>query len=335
MAPVPRLTLVTPVWNKAGFIGRMIASVRAQTFTDWELIVIDDGSSDGSLLEVERAAEGDSRIRWYSQPNAGVCAARNNGYSYATPGTEYVQFPDSDDMLEPTMLAELVAALDSNRQAVMAYCKYQAIGHDDAPIDTKYSPRKIRVGPLVRNQADSDPLTKLESILAWAPCSEALSLMRRACFDDSSGWHERLGQHGEGVVLFAELALHGDVMFVNRPLYKYRHYYGQNTSNMEVIARQESRVALHFLSWNGPQSQKARINQGVVFAEGMVRGIRGIEKGVEHLQHGKVSSGLLLMVSGIVRWSMAVLLPSLCLVTIRRKCISHLRSIGDDWLREE
>ncbi|MFM7187163.1 MAG: glycosyltransferase family 2 protein [Armatimonadota bacterium] len=330
-AQKPRLTLVTPVWNKAGYVGRMIKSVRAQTFTDWELIIIDDGSSDGSLQEVERAAGGDNRIRWYSQANAGVCAARNNGYSYATPGTEYVQFPDSDDMLEPTILAELVATLDANPQAVLAYCKYLAIGPDDEELPTCHPSRKVRKGPFVRRQPDSEPFTNLESILAWAPVSEAISLMRRSAFDLSPRWDIRLGQHGEGVVLFADFALRGDIIYVNRPLYRYRQYIGQNTSDPEVMARQETRVVLRLLSWRGSQSNITSIQRAIVFAEGMVRGIRGIEKGREFLCNGKVVSGTKLIISGLSLWGLAVLVPSMLLFQVRGKCQNHLRAIGDDW----
>jgi glycosyltransferase involved in cell wall biosynthesis len=322
------------VWNKAGYIGRMIASVRAQTFTDWELIIIDDGSSDGSLLEVERAAGGDKRIRWYSQANAGVCAARNNGYSYATPGTEYVQFPDSDDMLEPTMLAELVATLDANPQAVLAYCKYQAVGPDDEELPTNHPLRKVRVGPFVRRQPDNEPFTKLESILAWAPVSEAISLMRRSAFDRSPRWDIRLGQHGEGVVLFADFALRGDIIYVNRPLYKYRQYVGQNTSNLEVIARQENRVVLRLLSWRGGQNHITSMKRAIVFAEGMVRGIRGAEKGLQMFRRGKVVSGIKLIISGLALWGLAVWMPSLLLIKVRQKCQNHLQTIGDTWLAD-
>ena len=331
---LPRLTLVTPVWNKAGYIGRMIASVRSQTFTDWELIIIDDGSSDGSLVEVERAAGGDKRIRWYSQANAGVCAARNNGYSYATPGTEYVQFPDSDDMLQPTMLAELIAALDANPRAVLAYCKYQAVGPDDEELPTNHPLRKVRVGPFVRRQPDSEPFTKLESILAWAPVSEAISLMRRSAFDRSPRWDIRLGQHGEGVVLFADFALRGDIIYVNRPLYKYRQYIGQNTSNLEVIARQEKRVVLRLLSWRGGQNHITSMKRAIVFAEGMVRGIRGAEKGLQMFRRGKVVSGIKLIISGLALWGLAVWMPSLLLIKVRQKCQNHLQTIGDTWLAD-
>jgi len=327
----PRLTLITPVWNKAGYVGRMIASVRAQSFTDWELIIMDDGSSDGSLLEVERAAGGDSRIRWYSQTNAGVCAARNNGYACATPGTEYIQFPDSDDMLEPTMLAELVAALDANPQAVLAYCKYQAVGPDDKPIHFPYDRRKIPAGPFVQLQRDSEPLTKLESVVTWAPLTEPVCMMRRSVFDASLQWDLHLGQHGEGVLLFTDMALQGQLTFINKPLYLYRQYGVQSTSDAPKLARQEQKTTLQLLAWPGSEEHRRRVRQALLFAEGPVRGIRGIESGWELLCGGNVAGALRIAASGTARWWMAILFPDAFLQRLERECFAYLHAEGIDW----
>jgi hypothetical protein len=322
---------VTPVWNKAGFVGRMIASVRAQTFTDWELIIMDDGSSDGSLLEVERAAGGDKRIRWYSQANAGVCAARNNGYAHATLGTEYVQFPDSDDMLEPTMLAELVSALDANDKAVMAYAKYQAVGPDDAPIHFPYDRRKVPFGPGVRLQQDAEPITRLESVVTWAPLTEPVCMMRRAVYDVSLQWDMHLGQHGEGVLLFTDMALRGQLVFINKPLYLYRQYGVQSTSDAPKLARQERKTTLQLLAWPGDSAARTRVRRALVFAEGPARGIRGIERGWELLRLGRASEGLRIAAAGAARWWMAILFPSAFLMRLERECYAYLHAQGIDW----
>lgn len=327
----PRLTLVTPVWNKAGFVGRMIASVRAQTFTDWELIIMDDGSSDGSLLEVERAAGGDKRIRWYSQANAGVCAARNNGYVHATPGTEYVQFPDSDDMLEPTMLAELISALDANDKAVMAYAKYQAVGPDDVPIHFPYDRRKVPLGTGVRLQQDAEPITQLESVVTWAPLTEPVCMMRRTVYDASLQWDMHLGQHGEGVLLFTDMALRGQLVFINKPLYLYRQYGVQSTSDAPKLARQERKTTLQLLAWPGDNAARTRVRRALVFAEGPARGIRGIERGWELIRLGRVSEGLRIAAAGAARWWMAILFPSVFLMRLERECYAYLHAQGIDW----
>jgi hypothetical protein len=322
---------VTPVWNKAGYIGKMIASVRAQTFTDWELIIMDDGSSDGSLLEVERAAGGDKRIRWYSQANAGVCAARNNGYAQATPGTEYVQFPDSDDMLEPTMFEQLVSALDANDKAVMAYAKYQAVGPDDAPIHFPYDRRKVPFGPGVRLQQDAEPITQLESVVTWAPLTEPVCMMRRTVYDASLQWDIHLGQHGEGVLLFTDMALRGQLVFINKPLYLYRQYGVQSTSDAPKLARQERKTTLQLLAWPGDNAARTRVRRALVFAEGPARGIRGIERGWELIRLGRITEGLGIAAAGVARWWMAILFPSAFVVRLERECYAYLQAQGIDW----
>jgi glycosyltransferase involved in cell wall biosynthesis len=74
-----RISIITPAHDVAPFIGDAIASARAQHHTAWEMVVVDDGSRDGTALAAERAAEGDPRIRLLRQANAGVSAARNAG----------------------------------------------------------------------------------------------------------------------------------------------------------------------------------------------------------------------------------------------------------------
>lgn len=292
---------------------------------------MDDGSSDDSLLEVERAADGDQRIRWYSQANAGVCAARNNGYVHATPGTEYVQFPDSDDMLEPTMLADLVATLDANAAAVLAYCKYQAVGPDDKPIHFPYDRRKAPNGLFVRLQRDAEPITCLESVVTWAPLTEPVCMMRRSVYDATLQWDLHLGQHGEGVLLFTDMALRGQLMFVNKPLYLYRQYGVQSTSDAPKLARQERKTTLQLLAWAGDATQQARVRRALIFAEGPARGIRGIERGWELVRCGHFSKGFRTLIAGIGRWWMAILFPSAFLMRLERECYAYLQAQGIDW----
>ena len=292
---------------------------------------MDDGSSDSSLDEVQCAVAGDPRIRWYRQPNAGVCAARNNGYAFATPGTEYVQFPDSDDMLEPTMLEELVAALDTNPKAVLAYVKYQAVGPDDAPIHFPYDRRKVPLGPGVRLQPDTEHQTQLESVVTWAPLTEPVCMMRRAVYDDSLQWDLHLGQHGEGVLLFTDMALRGQLTFINHPLYLYRQYGVQSTSDAPKLARQERKTTLQLLAWPGDQAARTRVRRALLFAEGPARGIRGIERGWELLCSGRPGEGLRIAAAGAARWWMAIVFPDALLSRLEHDCNDFLKAEGIDW----
>lgn len=97
------ISIVIPLYNKASTIERTVASVLAQTVSDWELIVIDDGSSDNGPALVKRF--GDPRIRLVTQANAGVSAARNHGVELAL--STVVAFVDADDYWDSEHLANL------------------------------------------------------------------------------------------------------------------------------------------------------------------------------------------------------------------------------------
>lgn len=106
----PRVSVVIPAYNRAGTLGRAIDSVRGQEVADWELIVVDDGSGDGTATVAE--AYGDARIRLVRHPaNRGAAAARNTGIAAAR--GRYVAFLDSDDEWCPGKLAAQLAVLES------------------------------------------------------------------------------------------------------------------------------------------------------------------------------------------------------------------------------
>lgn len=109
---MPRVSVVIPLYNKAEPVVAALASVVGQSFADFELIVVDDGSTDSSASVA--AAAGDRRVRLVSQPNAGPGAARNRGLGEAR--GEYVAFLDADDEWEPRFLELAVAALDGHRE---------------------------------------------------------------------------------------------------------------------------------------------------------------------------------------------------------------------------
>lgn len=104
----PLVTVIVPMFQSAATVARTIASVRAQTMRDWELIVVDDGSTDGGASVVVQAADRDKRVRVIRQPNRGLAGARNTGIDNAA--GSYLHFLDADDWLAPTGLAALVAS---------------------------------------------------------------------------------------------------------------------------------------------------------------------------------------------------------------------------------
>lgn len=101
--PTPRFSIIMPVYNHERWVGAAVDSVIAQTLTSWELIVVDDGSSDRSVAEVGRRADRDPRIRVVEQENAGPAAARNHALQYAK--APFLAYLDSDDLYYPETLA--------------------------------------------------------------------------------------------------------------------------------------------------------------------------------------------------------------------------------------
>ena len=103
----PTFSIVIPLYNKAAAVTHTLESVLAQTLTDFEVLIIDDGSTDGGaeVVKVWLDSAGDSRFQLLSQANAGVSATRNRGIGL-TQG-EYLIFLDADDLWEPTYLAHI------------------------------------------------------------------------------------------------------------------------------------------------------------------------------------------------------------------------------------
>ena len=96
---MPCISFIVPVYNMERLLPRALRSLRAQTLTDFEAILINDGSKDGSAALCAQAAAEDARFRFIDQPNGGVAAARNAGLDAAR--GEYVFFLDPDDWVEP------------------------------------------------------------------------------------------------------------------------------------------------------------------------------------------------------------------------------------------
>ena len=109
----PFFSIIIPVYNVAPYLRECLDSVLAQTFTDWEAICVDDGSTDGSGAILDEYAAKDNRFRVFHQKNAGVSVARNNGLMLAS--GEWIWFVDSDDSIREGSLALIKHALDNNK----------------------------------------------------------------------------------------------------------------------------------------------------------------------------------------------------------------------------
>ncbi len=109
----PKVSVIMPIYNGMAYLERALDSVRKQTYINLEIILVDDGSNDGSEIYCDRMAEEDMRIRVLHQQNGGVSSARNSGLEAAK--GDYIAFVDSDDYIEPFMYERLVRKLQCEK----------------------------------------------------------------------------------------------------------------------------------------------------------------------------------------------------------------------------
>ncbi|KRR24985.1 glycosyl transferase [Bradyrhizobium lablabi] len=122
---MPLVSIITPSWNVAALIGETIASVQAQTMTDWELLIADDCSTDQTAAVVESHAASDPRIRLIRQPrNGGPALARQAAIDQAQ--GRFVAFLDSDDLWLPAKLERQIAFAQAKR-AALSYTAFRRI----------------------------------------------------------------------------------------------------------------------------------------------------------------------------------------------------------------
>ncbi len=130
--PGPAVTIVVPCYNESRFLGATLESIRRQSFTDWECVIVDDASTDNSVAEARRFTKADKRFRLVRhRVNGGLSAARNTGLRIAR--GRYITFLDSDDMLmSDSLLDRLEAFADAPSHAAGTFCGMRLVPEDTA-----------------------------------------------------------------------------------------------------------------------------------------------------------------------------------------------------------
>ncbi|MCD7034497.1 glycosyltransferase family 2 protein [Metabacillus sp. GX 13764] len=129
----PLVSIITPSYNSTNYIGDTIASVQAQTYDNWEMIIVDDCSKDNSREYIKGFAEADPRIRLVElEVNSGAAVARNTAINLAN--GKYVAFLDSDDLWHPEKLEKQIAFMEEKGYA-FTYTKYQLMQENGEKLD--------------------------------------------------------------------------------------------------------------------------------------------------------------------------------------------------------
>lgn len=167
-----KISVIVPVYNSIDYLEKCVRSLCAQTYTDLEVLLIDDGSTDGTAELVDRLVKTDSRIRAHHKENGGASSARNAGIALAT--GEYLAFADSDDYLEPYVYEELFRALTEGDYPAAQ------ISRDEVDEDGKRLP-DICIPPEKEWFCDSETFLK-ELLLHRGDCSFCTKLFPREVF---------------------------------------------------------------------------------------------------------------------------------------------------------
>ena len=160
------ISVIVPAYNCVNSLAYCVHSIRQQTFSDWELILVDDGSTDGSNKLCDKFAAEDDRIRVIHKPNGGVSSARNAGI--AAVSREYITFCDSDDYLEPDYLEMLLQAARSNPECGHIWCCFQTVtGYQKENATPKFTSSESTLYYMMQ-----DYMTLHEMWLDSGPCNK-------------------------------------------------------------------------------------------------------------------------------------------------------------------
>lgn len=199
-----RFSVIVPLYNKAPYVEKALRSVLDQTFTDYELIVVNDGSKDDSLAVAKRVLDGSGAII-IDQENAGVSTARNNGV-VASHG-DYICFLDADDWWEPRFLERMSWFVDEYSEARLFATNYHYVKNGQSVV-------KLNIPTGYFNYC------KVYSEFLCQPVWTGAACMPRSILDEFGGFRPHL-KLGEDFDLWIKIALKYRVAFLNEPLANY------------------------------------------------------------------------------------------------------------------
>jgi len=247
LAETPVVSVIMPVFNSEKFVGRTLRSLLAQTFPDWELIVVDDGSTDRSA-EVIRSV-GDSRIRYVYQANKGVmrlAETLNRGLQEVR-GRLVTMLP-SDDMWPPGRLAAQIALFDDEK-VVLCFGRQQLIDVNDRVIGESRPPRD----PCSRTNVPYGSALREMFVRNYIP--EPTVLIRMEALRRIGGYLQPAGLYAEDYPTQMRLALEGEFRYVDEILACYRLHPHQMTRThyLKMVETDADYVVKFFEDLSGAQ----------------------------------------------------------------------------------
>lgn len=217
MATPPKVSIIIPAYNTRHFLPQTVSSALSQTWQDFELLIVDDGSTDGTGQWV--AEQTDPRIHLVRQPNQGAAAARNTGIKHAK--GKYIAFLDADDLWEVDKLKKQVAVLDSLSEVGLVHTAIHYIDENGDSINRILGVRGE--GNVWREVVTDNPVR----------CGST-PLIRRECFDKLGVFDTSLS-FAEDWEMWIRIARHYQFATINEPLVAYRQHKTNMTKSYKRI----------------------------------------------------------------------------------------------------
>jgi len=244
MSPSPKISVLMPVFNAARYLPAAVESILAQTFADFEFIIVDDGSTDRSPAILKRFAQRDARIKIVSRPNTGIVGALNDGLTVAR--GEFIARMDADDLSRPERLATQLCYLETHPELV-------AIGSSVLMVDPAGRPLKE-----FQAQTNSQWLRRWLIEATDIGIIHPSLMVRRSTLERLGGYRERY-KLVEDIDLFLRLLDEGELGNTPETLLEYRqHPASTNATRFNIQRDLMARcIAEHRQRWNLPALEKS------------------------------------------------------------------------------
>lgn len=215
---MPKVSVIIPTYNAVDYLSETVDSVLQQTFTDWELIIVDDGSSDQTVSWIAELV--DPRIRLICQENQGVTVARNTGITKSC--GEYIAFLDHDDLWHPTKLEKQVRCLDKNPTVGLVHTWMVSV---DA--------QGMSTGRIMASDAEGDVWAKL---LEKNTVASSSVMLRRTCLSTAGVFStERELYTVEDWEFWIRIAAHYPFGVIKEPLLSWRQHANNGSKNWRLM----------------------------------------------------------------------------------------------------
>lgn len=288
----PLVTVIIPAWGAGPYLGETLASLQAQTRSDWEAIVIDDGDTAAVAAAVAPFA-GDQRIRLLATGNAGPSAARNRGIAAAA--TPFVSMLDGDDRYRADYLELMLAAIESDPRLGFVTSDAKMFG---APAfeGRLFSSTQNQTGPIT-----------LERVIRREFNVCGGSIVRREVMEAVGGYDERL-RSAEDLDLWIRILERGwRAARVDAPLIEYRRRAGSLSAASLSLARWDRQNFSQAVARLEGRPEQAAAREMLAIAENQLR----IEQGLAAILGGRTREGLRLLrrtdvASSSIKWRLAM-----------------------------